>query len=74
MDKRIIFPNDNGGVSILMPDANYSSSFACDEAQQLIFSGRLGGTNPSTTNIRVRTRNGSSVTTDAEYVFLSFFR
>jgi hypothetical protein len=57
-----------------MPDANYSLSLACDEAQQLIFSGRLGGTNPSTTNTRVRTRNGSSVTADVEYAFFSVFR
>ena len=57
-----------------MPDANYSSDLACDEAQQLIYSLRLNGANPSTTSTRVRTRNGSSLVVDTEYVFFSVFR
>ena len=63
-----------------MPDANYVCNINCADNNnstvlgQAIYSASFGGTDPSTSAIRIVTPNSSSGGTDNEYVLVAIFR
>jgi hypothetical protein len=60
-----------------MPDVNYCVGLTADFAQQMVKSAATfggSGTNPTTSAIRVFTRDGGSSASDSTHVFVSIFR
>jgi hypothetical protein len=60
-----------------MPDVNYCVGLTADFAQQMVKSANTfggSGTNPTTSSIRVFTRDGGSSASDASHVYVSIFR
>jgi hypothetical protein len=74
---------DNGtgdytvNFSTAMPDVNYCVGLTADFAQQMVKSAATfggSGTNPTTSAIRVFTRDGSSSASDSTHVYVAIFR
>ena len=60
-----------------MPDVNYCVGLTADFAQQMVKSAATfggSGTNPTTSSIRVFTRDGGSSASDSTHVFVSIIR
>jgi hypothetical protein len=57
-----------------MVDANYATTFITNTAQSIIWTTNNGGANPTTTAVRVASRDSANSMTDVLYINVAIFR